>query len=733
MINKMSLLAILTVLSLAISAHAGDLTGHLTAGGEYTNLDNNSFKSGEYNGIYSNGLNVIGNADLHYSKGNFYTDVIGRNLGIDNRDVDLSLGIYGGYGMKLSYSETPHLISNTATTLYTNAGSDNLLLPTGFVAGSTTTAMAAVLNANKRDYDLRVDRKNLSAALRMPLKVGDFELLTLDLKYDRDTRKGTKDIAGTLGVNGGTTSAVILPEPVDYQTNDFTVGLSFASECFYAKAEYFNSQFLNRYESLTWESPLTSYNTNNATYPTVARTSLPPDNGYQRYSLTGGINLPYSTRITFVGERGIMEQDQTLLPYSINPLSTITTPLPRNSSQAKLETSHIVTTFTTRPVDEFSFTAKYRFYETVNKTPKSLFQYVKNDLPTTQAALTDDFALYNLPIDYIQNKVDLEAAYSFFKGNILKFGYAFDQISRDYREYGETRENIWKAGLNSQIAPELKANVNYSFGQRKGVGDYKESNIYYNYHTTDYINTVGTTIRFDNNPSLRRFDLANRDKNKIAANLHFSPVQTATLGLYYSYDNDNYKNSPLGLKEKKMQSLTADINVLLKENLNVFGYYTLDDTKALQSDRYFQGFAIATQAFDSTRDWSIDTTEKVHTFGVGVDYTFYEDLINIDANYSYSRSSINYDFTTGSSLSAALPVPKDRTSLHSLDFTTRYKYTEKFTFGLGYAYEQYSSYNWSNANVNPASTDITQVITLIGPSRGYKANKALFFITYNIN
>jgi len=737
--NKITVLFILGLFALfafpLLSEAEDGLEGSIEVGGALTDLDSKSFKYGEYTGVNDDSIYFAGNVDLSYNRNAFFLDLRTDNIGLDNRSLYLETGRYGRYKLFLEYDELPKLISNNSQTILNGAGTNSLTLPSGWVRGNQTTNLTN-LTSSKKDIELRTDRKAYGAGFSSSFSDFDFKI-----SFKKEEKEGTKSIGGTIGNSGGTTRSVVLPEPVDYTTDELKAALAYSGEIFQLELGYYLSQFTNGNKSLTWENP---YNmcpgcTSSFTVlsglddPQYALISLPPDNQHQRFSLSGGINLPFATRISAIAEYGIMEQNDTFLPYSNNPNSTITTPLPRGAADAEIDTAHFELNISSRPLSRLGLTAKYRYYETDNKTPQDLFLYVNNDTggAAAQSAANSSEALYNLPYDSTQNLLKLDASYYLFNGTTLKLGYDYDIVERDYREVNRTIENTYRARLNSNLSSFASAGINLAYGERRIFGQYDEAALYDAYHTEAYINTVTpTNIRFDTHPDSRKFDIANRDRTRYGANITFFPHYTTTTGLYYSATKDDYEGSLIGLKYSKNNAYTVDVTYTPMDIVSTYAYYTREEIDSQQASRYFTSAAKATQFTDTSRDWWADHSDNVDTVGVGTSIGFMENRLTVNADYSFSESTSNINFKTGTSLTAQDMLELE-TKIQSVALSGKYKLNKHLTVGVGYQYENYKSDDWATDSVDPASTILANVLTLSGSVPDYEAHQAMLTVAYN--
>jgi len=743
MTNKIAVLFILFVfysLTIPLLSKAEDgLEGSIEVGGAIADLDSKSFKYGEYTGINDDGLYFIGDADLSYNRNAFFLDLRTDNIGLDNRSLYLETGRYGRYKLFLEYDEIPKLISNNSQTIFNGGGSNTLTLPSGWTRYSqtTTAGMSNQLTNNKKDVELRTDRKAYSAGISSSFSDFDFKI-----SFKKEEKEGTKSIGGVIGTNGGTTRSVVLPEPVDYTTDELKAALAYSGEIFQIELGYYLSQFTNGNKSLTWENP---YNLpiTGLDDPVTALISLPPDNTHNKFSLTGGINLPLASRLSFVGEYGIMEQDDTLFPWSNNSATTYaySSSLPRGTADAEIDTTHLGLNLSSKPLPKLGLNFKYKYYETKNKTPREKWYYVNNDTGGATAQPANDGAagaevLYNLPYDYTQNLFKLDASYYLFSGTTLKLGYDYDIMDRDYREVEETRESTYRARLNSNLSSYASAGIDYSYGERRAKGNYEESIIYDAYHTQSYIDTVvPTNVQFDNHPDLRKYDIANRDRTKYGANASLFMIPDTTVGLYYNYTQDDYFASLFGLQKRENNGYTIDATYTPAEFITTYTYYTREEIKARQAGRDYTGSGATkyTQSTDPNNDWRADHDEDIDTVGIGVNLGFMENKLTIGADYSYSESTNTVKLLAGSGTNVIgyKDLPDLKTKLQTVNTSAKYKLTKNTTVGLGYQYENYKSDDWATDSVDPASTTLANVLTLSGSVPDYEAHQAMLTVAYN--
>lgn len=720
------------------SVSFADFKGEVEVGATYAGIDHESSKFSEYRGIRGNETYFLGNLDLSYTDKNYYLNVIGKDLGIDTRNIYLQGGSYGSYKYFLEYDQTPKFISNTSRTIFNGAGGANLTLPAGYnrivlpagfsnVGQTTVTALLNELTAkggSLHNVDLKLERKSGTAGFSITSFKG---LVDFTLSAKHEEKDGIKSIGAVVQGNaegqGGVRNSVILPEPVDYVTDELRASVAYTREKAQLELEYYLSVFNNETESLKWQNPFRY----GAAEPVI---SLPPDNRYQRLTLSGGYNLPYNTRVSMAAEYGKMSQDQDLLPYHADPNAAATYgTLPRSSAKAEIETKLLNVNVSSRPVSALSVNAKYRHYDTVNMTPVNLFTYAMADgvtPPATYVATTANRSRRNAPFDYDQNKATVDISYRLIQNTALNLGYDRDEIAREHREQEKTREDIYRAGLKSNLSF-ASAGVNYLKGMRRGDVAYNGNAIMDSHPLT--------TDPWVNHPDLRKFDVADRDREKYDYFVTIMPMKNASVGVNVANGWDQYPDTKMGLLNSDFSSYTVNASYAPVQEVNLHTYYTYDTSSSKQYGRVMTSTP-ATWT-DTTRDWTSANKDYTDTVGVGADVSFFRGKLVVTPDYTYARSITTIDINGGSyfvGANAIAPLPDLRTERHTLNLSGKYRLTDRLTLGANYLYESYVSTDWAVDGMTLDNTSTLPIdkplVPLSGSVPDYTANVGTITIAY---
>ncbi len=692
------------------------LTGNMTLGGAGVALNRRSFKFGEYTGLDDDEGFVVGDTDLSYYRQGYYMDLQSENLGLDNRSIRLESGKFHDYKLTVSFNQIPHMLLNESKTLYNGLGTNNLTLPTGF---GRSLNSSGITFSGVKSADLEVEsRDNLDIDFLKSFGNNDVRL-----NFKRVTKDGIRSLGSVFGTNAGGGKSIILPEAFDQKAEEGTITYSHNGEDSKVQVEYFVSLLNNKIGSISFDNPFQgTLGFGAGTVPDRGVISRAPDNQYHRFSLTGGINLPKSTRISGVIEYGLSLQDEDLLPFSSGTGLSL---LPRRTADAKIQTYHISLNATSNPFPKITTTSKFRHYQTVNDTPKTIFLAIINDTGS-QVDSSNTRALFNLPYDYIQDKFNFDVGYRVLPSTNFKIGYDFNLFKRDFRAVESTVENTFKASLRSHYFSWANANINFSYGERDGE-NYDAFRVFETRHTPEFV----TPGAFDPAPDLRRFDIADRSRIKLGTNLHFAASSKLDFGISYNFLEDDYDDSVLGLRNSQNQTVAVDANYSFGESGVLYAYYNYEDGEFQQIGRTHNPF-VPNSAFSEGRNWEVLNENTGNTTGIGFNRSYYGGQLTFNADYSFSQNISDFSFLTGSSLSAAESLPDLRSTLHRVQVQSEYLFSKTVSIWVNYLYENLSYDDFALDGFDPSAGDVNNnLILLRGNITDYGAHVGWVYAKYH--
>lgn len=612
-------------------------------------VSDDAYKFGRYNGLQSKGAFVLGNikARQFYDDGRFWS-VRGNNLGLESRYLRLEGGSQGSYKLFLEYDELPNYKNNTAKSPFTGIGSDNLALPSGFDINN--------LDASLGGFDIQTKRERIGVgAIFVPVEHWQF-----DVDFSHENKKGV-DITGAAIASSsqqivGNTSTSLLPEPIDYDTDKVNATLRYDGHGGQLDLSYHMSIFDNANNSLTWDNPFN---------PTASAgsMSLAPDNEFHQLSLSGGYYLPYRSHLTGLISMGRMTQNQDFQAYTINPAAS-PSDLPRNSldGEAWLTTAQLK--LSTRPLDKLRLSAELRYNERDNKTPVETYDYVRLDSTSFRTAT-------NNPYSYKNNRFNLNANYRFNAITSLRGGYKYNEMKRSYTnaERENTKEDTffakWKVKPHSTVDVALLAETSTRDGSE--------------YNTLP-----------NENPAMRKYNMADRDRKKYGASIDFMATEKLFLSARADYNIDEYNNSTIGLTEATQPVYTLDFSYQPAHNITTYGYYTYETIESSQA-----GHSVSGPSADvSTANWEADFNDTFDTIGIGAKLTeLGKWAMGADIVQSKSRGTIDMKDLLNPGTEGQFPDTK--TSLTSIKIWTSYDVSKQLSYKLGYWFEKYSADNWA--------------------------------------
>ncbi|HTQ75550.1 MAG TPA: MtrB/PioB family decaheme-associated outer membrane protein [Burkholderiales bacterium] len=649
------------------------VSGDVGAGA--VNVSEDSFQFGRYTGL-KKGTYLGLDADARYAGSAGYADFIGTDLGLPYRSLEYQHWL-NGFKWNVGYAELPFLISDSARTPFSGNGGSSLTLPPTWVRGGTTQTMPG-LDAALQDVKIDSTRKRIGVGLAY-VPASDWDV---GLNVKHETRDGTKRTSASFFLN-----STNLVAPVDYSTDDLEAYASYAVSKWQVRFAYQVSMFKDDNTALRWDNPFAEV----LAGATVGQLGLPPSNQFHQVSATGAYQFTDDTRGTASVALGRMEQDEAFLPATINP-TIPPVALPRSSLQGLVDTTKVDLKLVSALSEKWGLNAAYLYDDRNNKTPQSSFNWVTTDLQPAPAPRV------NLPYGYTRNLFKLWADYRVTPRDKASVGVDRDGFARTFQEVSKTTEDTAWAKYALRRS-QFDASVNIARGHRDG---------------TAY--TPVPQISPPENPLLRKYNMADRDRLLVGLRAAATVTETVTVGLDYSQAKDDYNNSPVGLTSSKEN--TAGINATAQFNqttsLNV--YYTWQRIRSSQA---------GAQSFSNPPDWSGDNTDTTQTAGIGLKHKLIEDKLDVGVDFTISRSVGDITVTTALNEPA---FPSVKSDLNSLKIYANYKVTDALSVYAAVWHERYESQNWAVDGVGPST--IPNVLAFGETSPQYKVNVASLTARY---
>lgn len=588
---RLSVLASSLVLAFGSSASlaADELTqltqpeSEVSVGVASVNKDNQRF--GMYNGLKDK--DAYGLVDVTMSRrdnetGTWLT-ISGSNLGIsDSREMRLDYSRQGQWGGYFDYNETPRFSQYTINTR---------------VSGIGTTSQGtggAFLTPTVQSIQLDTVRKSVQAGGSMSLGQG----ITVQIKARSEEKEGSR-LFGHAGTATPAVSTSFLAEPIDSKTNIVEAIVGFTGE---------KLQLTGGYQISTYENANNSLIVNGITNGGASDFSpiaLPPDNEAQQLYLAGGYNISDSTRAMFRVSYTDARQDEAFIPVTKAATAG-------NSLDGRVETSVVDLGVTSRPMQNLSLLAKFRYEDRDDKTP--IRQY------RTTVANGSSWDGKNEPRSLEATALKLEAAYQLPDNYKVIGGVELDERKRNTSEFRavsyreKVEETTYRIELKRLLSETLTGGIAYLRSDRAG---------------SDFVTNLVTGGAVGSN-LIAPINLADRTRDKVRLSADWSPIEAWSIQFLVEAATDKYDARTVdkfGIEKGDSSLYSVDTTYQLNDDWRLSGWLSQQSTSAVQRTRTGTG--------PTGTVWTADVGNESQAIGVGANGKI-TSKIDVGAKAEYS-------------------------------------------------------------------------------------------------
>ena len=625
---------------------------------------------------------------LELTKGSRFFRFEGLNVAQADQRVAAELGEYGKFRLDIGYGQIPHRFSNFSATPYVEGplgvfrlndvirSAAEALVPTGTSTNiAAARALVSTFLTSAGPIDLGLLRRKTSLDFAFTPSVP----LRWEIAASTETRSGNRPFGASLGFS----NAIELPEPIHYRTTNLDTGLEYHTARVTLRAGVAASIFDNSVQTLIWDNP---YRITDSTYASAysagngtahGQMALNPSNDAVRFSLAGSLKPVAGTRLSAAVSYALFNQNERLLPFTINtaipgsdPNAVNALSPPRETAMAKAHVSSLDLTLSSRLAKRVHLSAGFRYYDFANKTEEL-------SIPTGYTRL--DQVWENVPIavepySYARTRLFGDVSVDVLKNTTVAVGYTFAGIRRHEgiasTEKNQTNEGTLKFSLDSHPLDWLMVRATYLTSQRDWSLD-------------DTFVAYAPTFNF------KRYFEASRNRRALNALVGVSPVQGLDIDLSYGFGRDDYPHSDYGLLRDDFDIYSADISYAFNRHQSIYAYYAHEVYASDQAARQ-SGAAFSVNPQD---DWTADLRDAVNTFGAGQSFEILEDRVRFDLSGSYSKTSGTsvLDSPAGGTpdLAVNFNAPLDTTAWWTVQSSFTLKLTKSLRAMLTYWYEQY--------------------------------------------
>ncbi len=610
-----------------------------------------AYRFGSGTGLEDEGGYLNGDLSLNWwGDGARFYEIEAASLGTRARALELSGGVQGRYQFKVAYDEIPQRLNDTGLSPFVNIGSSALSLPAGWQPAGSAKLMPD-LAGSLRPFAIAQDRKRLG----FELKFTGSQRWSHHLSVSREQRDGLQPFSGSF-----LTLATILPAPIDYETDSIEATVAYTGDQWQANLGYYGSFFGNADPALTWQNPFTPLVTG-AEQGAAAR---PPDNDFHQLSLSGNYRLNPGMRLVGHIALGRASQDEALLPYTVNPAIT-PAPLPATSANAEIDSTLLSgsANLSGHLSKALRFKAFYRRHERDNQTPVLSLQPINTDV-YQEAPRT------NRPFSFEKSRYGLDLRYRLPGGLSASGGFAREDYRRDLQEVAQTNENSFWIRLSAPAADPVDLSFGLQRDNRNGSG-YRPI----------------SSLDPPENPLLRKFNLADRDRHQAFAEIGLRPHASTSIGISGAYAKDEYPDSVIGLNASEERSLTLDATVDPMPRLSLHGFVTRQVIDYAQT-----GMAQTI--------WQATAEDEIVTGGFSLAFTNEDGSRRMGLDYSRSDSEGSNVIAPGSGL---VEFPDLTADLETFSFRIEGRVRDNLRARFRYRYERFHSRDWTIERVEPAT------------------------------
>lgn len=523
----------------------------------------------------------------------------GTNVGQLDQALRLRGNSPGVFDLQLRWDRIPHVFSTNARSLGSQPSPDVFVLPNPRPDTAAWNQTSPYLSPVRTEWNAV-----RSAATYTPSPSWDLraEVTNID-------KKGSRPMGMAFGSPGNNLREIL--EPIDQNMRDIKLTQAYSGSRFQLVGTYDLSLFSNHYSSVTSDNPLLVADQSTAG-SSRGRTALAPSNHAQTGVVTAALSLPLRTRFTASGSYSLWNQDQQFLPATIN--SAIPNPY---LSQMPLSlgghsgTSSVNLSAVSRPVSPLTLTVRLRtfsFRDRVNVDSMPII--IVNDRSIEAAEERE-----SLP--FTRKNTDAGATWRVARLPLtVSAGYGWESWSRsEARNVAHLKEETPRAALDFVPFYWMSLDASYTRAQRRIHGEYIQ-------------NTP------DDLPLHRRFDQANRNRERTNLLATVTPLDQLALSGTWTVGHDEYPDSPYGLQSDRTNVEGGDISWTPAQRFSVNAGLTREVFHTRLSSKYR-----ATGQLDNpTYDWIANNDDVVRTASAGFRATLIRDRLEVGGRVDWSSA-----------------------------------------------------------------------------------------------
>jgi MtrB/PioB family decaheme-associated outer membrane protein len=615
---------------------------------------------------------LLENAHLWWRKDSQRVELRAHQAGQQDQRLKVGITSLGRFALQIDRNQQPHITSSTGRMLGSQAQRGQFTLPQPRPHLLEHDAGARLVRTGvHRDTD------------RLVLTMTPRPEAPFRANYTRTTRSGDRPMGMVFGGAGGNFREIL--EPIEHTKHDLRLSQHLATPVYQVSAAYHFSLFENDLNAVVSDNPLVDHPFADGAYR--GQTALAPANRSHTLSASGGVNLPLRGRITGGVSYGWRLQDDVLLAHTINPrlLGEQLPELPENI-QGDVRTLRFDLSARTRPLAPVTLSARYRLFDLDDRTPELMLpSRVRSD----QMILTGPFEARRHP--YTRDNADFDLRWTPLRRISLGAEYAWERWKRDaqVRNVGETREHRPRFTLDVRPFERIWLRGSYLRSERR-ADEYLES---------------------QDLPLLRRFDLADRDRERAGILVQLFPLYALDVSLSYDRGESTYPDSPYGRQGDREEAWSTYLDWSPGQRITAHVSYVHEEFRVSQGSRHRS--ELPRELDNETFDWIGNTDESIRTVGIGGTVSVLPRQLDLGFGWDHSRGASR--MTTHNPRKPSSLNPANRTAAAAHDFPevthtispayirARYRVSDTWMASLRYTVERFANEDFRIDGVAPAS------------------------------
>jgi MtrB/PioB family decaheme-associated outer membrane protein len=506
------------------------------------------------------------------------------------------------------------------------------------------------------------------------------------------------------GASFGFNNDVEVALPYDSRTNDFTIGAEWTNARSMVRVAYDGSWFDDHSDTLVWDSPLRLDDA--VSLPGRGRMAVWPSNSAQTVSVAGYYKLPRRSQVTGFLSFGDWSNNEPLQPFTINSALPQFS-LPRSAADAGAHVLSLNLNAVSRPSTDWRLSARVRHYGFDNQMPATAIPTFINYDTSEKVSSTGGPELFG----HSRTTIEADATWTGLPPVALGARYVHQDNGYDFRTFESAAENAIHLTADAVGSQWLTFRAHYEIADRSGSGLDEAS-----------------LVEIGEQAAMRHYDLANRERNRFTGEVDATPNEQWMFSLSAGFGKDNYDDSYFGLQEATFRNVTLAADFGQEHGWGGGGSYSYERYAGLQRSRSASPGA---EAADPNRDWTVDSTERVHYFSVYLQPPrFGATEARLSYDYAKSTGDYVYGIVPGGPLPTPSPLPDVFNKLQELHVDVRHRLTSHLAATFSYLYEPFDVFDFAldPSVINGIIQGNTMVLGYV--YRPYTAHSAIFGIKY---